>query len=36
MGSALNQISKSPFTHMIEGGKLPQGFTQLTFTMYNG
>ena len=32
---ALNQISKSPFTHRIEGGKLPWQFTQLTFTMYN-
>ena len=33
---ALNQISKSPFTHRIEGGKLSQQFTQPTFTMYNG
>ena len=33
---ALNQISKSPFTHRIEGGRLPQWFTQPTFIMYNG
>ena len=36
MSRALNQISKSPFTCRIEGGKLPQQFTQPTFTMYNG
>ena len=36
MSQALNQISKSPFTHRIEGGKLPQRLTQPTFTMYNG
>ena len=36
MGRALNQISKSPFTRKIEGGKLPRRFTQPTFTMYNG
>ena len=36
MSRALNQISKSPFTHRIEGGKLPQWFTQPTFTVYNG
>ena len=36
MGRALNQISKSPFTLRIEGGKLPRRFTQPTFTMYNG
>ena len=36
MGRALNQISKSPFTRKIEGGKLPRQFTQPTFTMYNG
>ena len=35
MGRALNQISKSPFTRRIESGKLPQQFTQPTFTMYN-
>ena len=33
---ALNQISKSPFTHKIKGGRLPQRFTQPMFTMYNG
>ena len=33
---ALNQISRSPFTHRIEGGRLPRWFTQPTFTMYNG
>ncbi|XP_030938482.1 uncharacterized protein LOC115963569 [Quercus lobata] len=36
MSRALNQISKSLFTHRIEGGKLPWRFTQPTFTMYNG
>ena len=35
MSRALNQISRLPFTHRIEGRKLPQGFTQPTFTMYN-
>ena len=35
MSRALNQISKSPFTHRIKGGKLPKHFTQPTFTMYN-
>ena len=35
MSRALNQISRSPFTRRIEGGKLPR-FTQPTFTMYNG
>ncbi|XP_065630780.1 uncharacterized protein LOC136069108 [Quercus suber] len=35
MSRALNQISKSPFTRKIEVGKLPQHFTQPTFTMYN-
>ena len=33
---ALHQISKSPFTRRIEGGKLPRWFIQPTFTMYNG
>ena len=33
---ALDQISKSPFTCRIEGGKLPRHFTQPTFTMCNG
>ena len=32
---ALNQISKSPFTYRIEGGRLPQRFNQPIFTMYN-
>ena len=36
MSKALNQISRSPFTRKIEGGKLPQRFNQPTFTMYNG
>ena len=36
MSKALNQISRSPFTRKIEGGKLPRGFTQPTFTIYNG
>ena len=36
MSRALNQISKSPFTCKIDGGKLPQRFTQSAFTMYNG
>ena len=36
MSRALNQISKSPFTCKIEGGRLPRRFTQPTFTMYNG
>ena len=36
MSRALNQISKSPFTRKIEGGRLPRRFTQPTFTMYNG
>ena len=35
MSRALNQISKSPFTHRIEGGKIPRRFTQPTFTMCN-
>ena len=36
MSRALNQISKSPFTHRIKGGKLPRWFNQSTFTIYNG
>ena len=36
ISKALNQISKSPFTRRIEGGKLPRRFTQSAFTMYNG
>ena len=35
MSRALNQIFRSPFTHRIEGGRLPQQFTQPTFSMYN-
>ena len=34
MGKALNQISKSPFTHKIEGARLPRRFNQPTLTMY--
>ena len=36
MKKALNQISKSPFTHGIEKAKLPRRFHQPTFAMYNG
>ena len=36
ISKALNQISKSPFTHRIEGGRLPRRFTHPTLTMYNG
>ena len=36
MSKTHNQISKSPFTHRIEGERLPRQFTQSTFTMYNG
>ena len=36
MSKALNQVSRSPFTRRIEGGKLPRRFAQPTFTMYNG
>ena len=36
MSKAFNQIFRSPFTCKIEGGRLPQQFTQPTFTMYNG
>ena len=36
MSKALNQVSRSPFTCRIEGGKLPRRFAQPTFTMYNG
>ena len=36
MNRALNHISKSPFMCRIEGGRLPQHFTQPTFIMYNG
>ena len=36
MSKVLNQISKSHFTHKIEGVKLPQRFHRPTFTIYNG
>ena len=36
ISKAFNQISKSPFTRWIEGGRLPRRFTQPTFTIYNG
>ena len=36
MSRVFNQISRSPFTSRIEGGRLPRWFTQPTFTMYNG
>ena len=36
MSKVLNQISKSPFTHKIEGAKLPRWFHQPTFTIYSG
>ena len=36
MSKALNRICQSPFTHRIEGSKLPQRFHQPTFTIYNG
>ena len=35
MNRALDQISRSPFMHRIEGVKLPRRFNQLTFTIYN-
>ncbi|XP_050278299.1 uncharacterized protein LOC126719831 [Quercus robur] len=36
MSKALDQLSKSPFMHHIEGAVLPRRFQQLTFTIYNG
>ena len=36
MNKALDQISKSPFTHKIEGARLPLEFHQPMFTVYNG
>ena len=36
MSKALNQISKLPFTHRIEGATLHRRFHQPTFTIYNG
>ncbi|XP_050268430.1 uncharacterized protein LOC126712929 [Quercus robur] len=35
MNKALDQISISPFTHRIEGARLPRRFHQPTFTIYN-
>ena len=34
MSKALYQTSKSPFTHKIEGARLPRRFNQPTLTMY--
>ena len=36
MSKALDQLSKSPFTHHIEGVALPRRFQQPTFAIYNG
>ena len=36
MSRALDQLSKSPFTHHIEGVILPRQFQQPTFAIYNG
>ena len=36
MNKALDQISRSPFVHRIEGAKLPRRFNQPTFAIYNG
>ncbi|XP_065623843.1 uncharacterized protein LOC136065088 [Quercus suber] len=36
MSKALNQISRSPFTHKIEEARLPHHFYHPTFTIYNG
>ena len=36
MKNALSQISKSPFTRVIEKAKLPRRFHQPTFIIYNG
>ena len=35
MSRALDQLSKSPFTHHIEGAILPRRFQQPTFAIYN-
>ena len=35
MNKALDQVSKSPFAHRIEGVKLPRRFNQPTFAIYN-
>ncbi|XP_050278189.1 uncharacterized protein LOC126719705 [Quercus robur] len=36
MNKALDQVSKSPFAHRIEGAKLPRRLNQPTFAIYNG
>ena len=36
MSRALDQLSKSPFTRLIEGVTLPLRFQQSAFTFYNG
>ena len=36
MSRALDQLSRSPFTHRIKGATLPWRFQQPTFTIYNG
>ena len=36
INKALDQISKSPFTHKIEGTRLSRRFHQPTFAIYNG
>ncbi|XP_065629542.1 uncharacterized protein LOC136067503 [Quercus suber] len=36
VSKGLDQISKSPFMHSIEGAKLPRQFTQPAFNIYNG
>ena len=36
MNKALDQISRSPFAHRIEGAKFPRRFNQPTFVIYNG
>ncbi|XP_065617970.1 uncharacterized protein LOC136062623 [Quercus suber] len=36
ISKALNQISRSPFTHRIKGARLSRRFNQPTFTIYSG
>ena len=36
MSKALDQLSKSPFMHHMEGAILPRRFQQPTFSIYNG
>ena len=36
MNRALDQISRSPFMHRIEGAKMPRRFNQPAFAIYNG